>query len=686
MKLSRLLLATLIMSLSLVSVGRNGLADEGMWLFNDLPVKLLEQRYGFTPTEAWAEQLMKSSVRFNSGGSASFISSQGLVLTNHHVGADTLFKLSTADNNYLRDGFLAATPQDEIPAPDLELNQLISIEDVTDRVKAAVTDDMDAGQAAAARRAVMAEIEKESLEETGLRSDVITLYGGGRFHLYRYKKYTDVRLVWAPEAAIAFFGGDADNFEYPRYCLDACMFRVYEDDKPARTEHFLKWSDGGVDVDQLVFVSGNPGRTSRILTVAALEFQRDVRMPYLLNFIRRREVLLQQFGLKSTEKERRAHDELLGIQNARKARTGMLQGLQDPNFIERKREAEQALLAKVQADETLQKYADAWKTIEQLCQREEELQGKGISLNTTLFQIAQTLVRMAAEDEKPSAERLREYRDSARESLRQQLFSPAPIYKDLEQVKLADLLAFLIEMRGGDDPLVRKVLDGESPQTRASQLVQGTRLDEVAFRQKLADGGMQAIKQCDDPLIQLALLVDPESRELRKIEDEIEEERRQAYAQIAEALFATQGTSTYPDATFTLRLAFGTVKGYEENGQQIPPWTTFGGAFEHETAHEAKDPWVLPSSWRDRQDKIEPETQFNFVCTADIIGGNSGSPVVNRDLELVGLIFDGNLQSLTGDYYFSDVQDRAISVSSQAIRAALRNIYGAQRIVDELGR
>jgi hypothetical protein len=686
MNVSRLSLATFIMSLIFASVGSNGYSDEGMWLFNDLPVELLKERHGFEPTETWAEHLMKSSVRFNSGGSASFISSKGLVLTNHHVGADTLYKLSTPEHNYFRDGFLADSLADEIPAPDLELNQLISIKDVTDRVKASVTDEMDAGQAAIARRAVMGEIEKESLKETGLRSDVVTLYGGGRFHLYRYKKYTDVRLVWAPEAAIAFFGGDADNFEYPRYCLDACLFRVYEDDKPAKTEHFLKWSAKGVDVDQLVFVSGNPGRTSRILTVAALEYQRDVRMPYLLNFIRRREVLLQQFGLKSTEKERRARDELLGIQNARKARTGMLQGLQDPTFIEQKREAEAQLLKRVKADPALSKYADAWKTIDKLCQREAELQGKGISLNTALFRTAQTLVRMAAEDQKPSAERLREYRDSARESLLQQLFSPAPVYKDLEQTKLADLIAFLIELRGGDDPLVKKILDGQSPQTRASQLVQGTKLDDVAFRRKLADGGAEAIEQCKDPLIQLALLVDPESRSLRQVEDEIEEERRQAYAQIAEALFATQGTSTYPDATFTLRLAFGTVKGYEENGEQLPPWTSFAGAFEHEKAHDAKDPWLLPKRWHDRKSDVPSETQFDFVSTADIIGGNSGSPVVNRDLELVGLIFDGNLQSLTGDYYFSDVQDRAISVSSQAIQTALRDIYGATRIAEELGR
>ncbi len=337
------------------------LGDEGMWLFNDLPTAYLQETYGFTPTPEWSGQLMLASVRFNSGGSASFVSSRGLVLTNHHVGSDTLQKISTPEHNYYRDGFYARTLDEEIRSPDLELNQLISIQDVTGRVQAAVTADMDAAAAAAARRAVMADIEKESLGETGLRSDVVTLYGGGRYHLYRYRKYTDVRLVWAPEAAIAFFGGDADNFEYPRYNLDACLFRVYEDGKPVETKHFLKWSDRGVTDHELVFVSGNPGRTNRISTVADLKYLRDVALPQRLDFIRRREVLLQQFGLKSPEKERRAHEELMGVQNSRKALTGMLQGLQDPAFVQRKLSQEHQLLDAVKNNAQLSHCAAAWE-------------------------------------------------------------------------------------------------------------------------------------------------------------------------------------------------------------------------------------------------------------------------------------------------------------------------------------
>ena len=662
------------------------IADEGMWLFNALPKDYLKQKYGFVPTDAWANHLMKSSVRFNVGGSASFISSTGLVLTNHHVGSDTLHKLSTAEHNYAEDGFYAETLADEIRAPDLELNQLVSIEDVTDRVMQDVKSGMSASEALRARRAAIAAIEKESLDKTGLRSDVVSLYGGARFHLYRYKKYTDVRLVWAPEAAIAFFGGDADNFEYPRYCLDACIFRVYENDKPAEIEHFLKWSKSGAAEGELVFVSGNPGRTQRIFTHAALEHQRDVRLPYVLNFIRRREILLQQFGLEGVEQERRAKDDLFGIQNARKAYTGMIQGLQDPRLMQRKRTQEEQLLTAAAANRELKGAQEAWQQIAELQKRRKKLQGRGVSLNTRLFQMARTIVQLADEDRKPNAERLPEYRDSGRESLLQQLFSPAPIYKDLEQAIFADLLGFMIENRGGNDELVQRVLDGKGPQDRAAELVQGTQLDQVAFRKKLVEGGKSAVDACADPMIKLARLLDPHARRTRKSRDELGELERQAYAKIAEVIFAVKGTSTYPDATFTLRLAFGPVKGYIENGRTIAPWTTMAGAFDHEKRHGARDPWKLPRRWHEARESIDGETPLNFVCTADIIGGNSGSPVVNRQGELVGLIFDGNIQSLTLDYFYDDSVARAVSVHSSALREALDKIYHASRIVSELGR
>lgn len=661
-------------------------ADEGMWLFNDLPKKLLREKYGFEPTEEWARHVMLASVRFSSGGSASFVSSRGLVITNHHVGSDTLQKLSTPQHDYYRDGFYARTLAEELPAPDLELNQLVSIEDVTERVRRAVRPDMSPAEAAAARRAVMAEIEKESLDQTGLRSDVITLYGGGRYHLYRYKRYTDVRLVWAPEMAAAFFGGDADNFEYPRYCLDVCLFRVYEHGEPARTEHFLRWSDRGPADGELVFVSGNPGRTRRIYTVAALKHQRDVWLPMVLDVLRRREILLQQYGMEGEEAERQAKEELFSVQNARKAYTGMLRGLQDPKMIQAKQQAEEELRRKVRETPQLNRFEAAWERIAEVQKQRQTMVRLTATFRSQLYQIAETLVLMAEEDLKPSPQRLREFRDSARPSLEQQLFSPAPIYPELEKTLLADSIALFVERRGGDDPLVEQVLAGKNPQERAAELVAGTSLADVAVRRQLVAGGKAAIQASEDPMIALARVMNSEYRRLRKIQEELDEIEQQAYAEIAESLFALHGTSTYPDATFTLRLSFGPVKGYMENGQRIPPWTTFQGAFAHEERHHGKEPWRLPESWHRAKDKLDLQTPLNFVCTADIIGGNSGSPVINKDAEFVGIIFDGNIQSLTADYYYSDEVARAVAVHSRAISEALRKIYHADRIIEELGR
>jgi len=661
-------------------------SDEGMWLFNNLPQEYLQTKYGFTPGEEWAEHLMRSSVRFDVGGSASFVSSNGLVLTNHHVGLDTIQKLTTAERNLIEEGFYAPTLDDELPAPDLELSRLVAIQDVTEKVQGAVKSEMSDADAVAARRAAINEIEKRASEATGNRCDVVTLYGGGRYHLYEYQKYNDVRLVWCPESAAAFFGGDADNFEYPRYCLDACLFRVYEDGKPAEIEHFLKWNPAGPEQGELVFVSGNPGRTSRIYTHAALQHERDVRMPYLLNFIRRREILLQQFALEGEQQERISHDELMGFQNSRKAYMGMLQGLQDPRFMQQKREEDEALLEQIAANPDLQGSATAWQEIEEIQARKAELQKRSISLNTRSFNLAQTLVRLAAEDQKPNSERLPQYTDAARPSLQAQLLSPAPLHTSLELTKLADLLARNAERLGGDHPLIQQMLAGQSPRDRARTLLDNTRIADVEFRRELFEGAPAAIEECDDPMLELVRIVEPTMRQLQDAGDELSEAETQAYAQIADALFAIKGTQVYPDATFTLRLAFGVVKGYEEDGQQVPAWTTLGGAFEHQDAHNAQGDWKLPETWMQARGRLDETIPYNFVCTADIIGGNSGSPVVNRAGELVGLIFDGNVQSLTSDFLYSDKQARATSVHAGAIMEALRNVYDAGDLADQLGK
>ena len=667
--------------------------DEGMWLFNNPPTQLLKEKYDFAPGADWYLHLQRASVRFNSGGSGSFVSADGLVMTNHHVGADCLQKLSTKDRDLIESGFYAQKLEDEVRCVDLELNVLQSIEDVTERINAAVKPGMSPAEAQQARRAIMNTVEKESLDATGLRSDVVTLYHGGLYHLYRFKKYTDVRLVFAPEKGIAFFGGDPDNFEFPRYDLDICFFRVYEDSKPARIEHYLAWSPQGAGDGELVFVSGHPGRTDRLDTMTHIEFLRDRTFPNALRKLFRREVILAAYSAESRENARRAQDDLFGIQNSRKARLGMLAGLQDPSLLGRKQAEEDKLRRAVQenAAKLKEPIGDPWSDVGAALKTWDgiyydwDLLENGAAFNSKLFSIARTLVRLVDESAVPNAQRLREYRESNLESLKFELFSEAPIYEDMETVTLSDSLMMLVEMKGMDDPLVQKVLAGRSPREQTARLIEGTKLKSVAVRKELAAARPEAVRRSQDSMIQLALLVDAPARALRKTyEEQIEEPMRQAYAKLADARFAIYGTDVYPDATFTLRLAFGQVKGYVDNGAQVPPWTTFTGLYERAREQGNQYPFELPQRWLKRKGRLDLDTPFNFVSTADIIGGNSGSPVVNRQGEVVGIIFDGNIYSLVLDFIYTEEQARAVSVHSAAILEALRKVYSADRLVKEL--
>ena len=680
-------------ALGLPATGGSVLADEGMWTFDKLPLDHLKKTYGFEPPPGWVEHLQSSAVRFNSGGSGSFVSADGLVMTNHHVGADTLQKISTKEKDYYKTGFLAKTHAEEVKAPDLELNVLVDIQDVTDFVNEGILAELGDAEANVKRRATMARLEKESLDKTGLRSDVVTLYNGGKYALHTFKKYTDVRLVFAPEFEIAFFGGDPDNFEYPRYDLDVCFFRAYEDGKPAKPKAFLTWSPAGSKEGELTFVAGHPGRTSRMFTAAHLEYLRDQSFPLLLAMLHDREAHLLEYGQLGPEQLRQSKEELFGIQNSRKAREGGHKGLKDAALMARKAEAEKALRARIEADpDKKAAYASAWDKIAASREAARTIAApynfleRGLAFDSHLFAIARTLVRLAAEEGKPNADRLREFRASARESMEQELFSEAPTYPDFEKAKLARSLAFWKAQRPGD-PMVGRVLRGRTPEQAAADLVDGTSLGEVRARKALVDGGMKAIEASNDPMIKLALAVDADARGLRKrFEDEVEAVDAVQYARIARARFAELGESTYPDATFTLRLAYGTVKGLEADGKPIPAYTTMGGAFDHAKAHGDRPPYQLPPSWieakKDR--RLRLDTPFNFITTADIIGGNSGSPVVNRKNEVVGLIFDGNVDSLVLDFAYDDRLARAVSVDSRAILEALRSIYRADGLAREL--
>ena len=683
---------------ALLSLAGIAAADEGMWLFNVPPTAQLKAKYGFDLTRAWLQHTQLSSVRFNNGGSGSFVSPDGLTFTNHHVGSECIQQLSTGGKDYLKTGFYARTRAEEAKCPDLELNVLEEIEDVTAKVNASVKPDMSVADQGQAQRAAMSAIEKDCATQTKLRCDVVTLYSGAMYHLYEYKKYTDVRLVFAPEFEAAFFGGDPDNFEYPRYDLDVCFFRVYENDRPARLDNYLKWSTAGVKDGDLIFVSGNPGSTGRLNTMAQLEFLRDTGYPLVLSRLVRRDELLKKFGAESEENARIAHEDLFSVENSLKAIRGYNSGLVDKALMAKK-EADENKMRRAIASDAAKKaeFGDPWAEIAKAMDTERQFylpltyfERRG-GFSGDLASFARILVRAAEERPKPNGDRLREYRDSALPSLEQDLFSTAPIYKSLERTELADSLAEMKE-KLPDSAVVNSVLAGKTPAQLAQDLIDKTKLDDVAIRKQLYEGGKAAVDASTDPLIKVMKEIEPEARAVRKqYDDEIDAVVRQHGTAVAKIRFATEGTASYPDATFTLRLSYGVVRGYTEDGQgttpkgtKLPYFTTMRGAFDHAANHGNKDPYKLADSWTKEKSKIRLDTPLNVVETADIIGGNSGSPVIDRAGALVGIIFDGNIQSLPWNFVYGDSIGRSIQVDSRGILEALREIYGAASLADEL--
>ena len=665
-------------------------ADEGMWLLDNFPSDRVEKLYGFRPDQKWLDRVRLSAVRLAQGCSAGFVSPRGLVQTNHHCAEECLEQLSTSKKDLFTTGFYAKEEKDEPKCPDFELNQLVGIGDVTARVREAI--DGKEGEAfTEAKRAVKAAIAKEcSGGDDALRCDVVELYEGGLYNLYKYRRFQDVRLVFAPEQAIAFFGGDPDNFEFPRYDLDVSYLRVYQDGRPLDTAaNYFPYAPEDVKPGDLTFTVGNPGSTQRLDTVVELEYDRDVTLPRSLFRASELRGLLTEFRTKGAEEKRIATARLFSVENSLKARKGQFEALVDPALIAAKAKDENELRARVAEDPALKAEAGAaWDTIRDTLKRwkpkaERYAYTEGhAAFDTSLFSDAMTLIRYPAEKTKPDEKRLPEYTDANFPSLKQSILADRPFYPELEKLTLTFSLTKLREVLGPDDPFVRKVLGKKSPAELANELVDGSRLRDVAVRKALLEGGQAAVDASSDPMIALARLVDPDFRAIRKdYEDNFAAPLNKARTAIARARFKIFGTSIYPDATFTMRISYGTVKGYWQDDKFIEPITRIKGLFERATG---APPYKLPESWITAKPVLNMDQPMNFVTTNDIIGGNSGSPVINKAGEIVGLIFDGNIQSLGGDFGFDPAVNRAVAVNVGALREALTKVYHADRIAAEL--
>lgn len=657
-------------------------AEEGMWTFNAIPVQKIKEKYGVELDEAWAQHVQKSCLRVSLGGSASFVSPQGLVLTNHHVGSKAIYHLSTEKDDLLTNGFLAKSLDQEIQCPNMYVDQLISIRDVTAEVNQSGTDAMSAAERESARKSSIANIKQQAQKSTGLQPEVVSLYQGARYYLYLYERYSDVRLVMAPEKSAAFFGGDTDNFEYPRYNLDICFFRVYKDGKPLTTPNYLKWSEAGPKPFEALFVAGHPGKTNRMLTSAHLQFLKEQEILLLKNWLQERKRDLQSFARQSAENKRIAAQDLFSIGNSLKVMNNLYQELERSSIIQDK-EKEEKKLYKLTENEPWVKLQTALEQAKPYYSHYLVLEGIGANYSK-LYMWAKRLVRLSAEVSKPNESRLKEYVDSELQTLELDFFSEEPVYKSLDKVQLMGSFKRAIKVLGEGHPVSKILLAGKPLEKRVDALLAGTQLHRLEYRKQLyAD--LKQVQTSSDPLILLARELDPYARSIRqKKEDEFDSVCNESYTGIAKILFDKYGESVYPDATFTLRLSFGSMQGYSENSKHVDPMTTLGGTFDHAKSHSLQEPYNLPKTWLAKEPLLKKNTPFNFISTNDLIGGNSGSPVINQKGEFVGIIFDGNSQSIVWNFGFNDTQGRAISVHSEGIIEALKSIYGAEALVQEL--
>ena len=661
-----------------------------MWTFDAPPLEYWKARYGFAPDQAWLDRVRQAAFRIP-GCSASVVSADGLLMTNHHCGREWVTQVSPADTNYHETGWAARDQADEKRVPGAYAEQLQSIEDVTPRVRAAVTAAEPTRQAAQRAEAVQ-RIQQECARQTQLNCQVVTFYQGGMYSLYRYKRYDDVRLVMVPEEQIAFFGGDPDNFTYPRYNLDVTFFRVYDGGRPLRAQSHLRWNSDGIREDDVVFVVGNPGSTGRLLTLAQMEYLRDVQYPaQLAGYARQMDVLREVVKGATPERRRTLENTLFSLENSVKAVTGYRGGLLDSTIMARKRAFESDFRARVERDPALRaRYGRAWGEVERAQQALARVYDRqrfhGYAGGSTLLTLAAHLVRIPAEAPKADSARLAPYRGEAVERLRAQITSPIAVDKEAEKLYLAAQLRAARQALPATDPFLRAALGGRSPEVAAEVLVNGTRLDQPEARRALLAGGAAAVAASDDPMIALARAIDPLNRAVVAEASRHEAAIASNAELMGQAIYAVYGKTLPPDATFTLRISDGVVRGYPANGTVVPWRTAFHGVYERNANFGGKAPFNLPQRWLDRKDRLEHTLPFNFVSTNDIIGGNSGSPVINRNGEVVGLIFDGNIESLPNRFIFTDDVARSVSVHARAITESLRKMYDAGWVADELER
>ncbi|GIL41727.1 S46 family peptidase [Roseiterribacter gracilis] len=664
-------------------------ADEGMFTFNNPPVKQLSEKYGFSPDKAWLDRVQLASVRLARGCSGSFVSKDGLVLTNQHCVRGCVEQLSSAKEDLSSKGFTAKDQASERKCPDVEINQLVEITEVTDRITKA-TEGKTGKEFADALKSTQATIQKECATGADIRCDVVSLYQGGRYDLYKYRRYQDARLVFTPEVDIGMFGGDPDNFNFPRYDLDMSLLRVYgADGKPLKVDNYLPWAKASAAENDLVFTSGNPGGTDRQLTMAQLYIQRDYVLPRVIARYSERRGILVEFGRRGAEQKRVAEEKLLGIENSLKVYKGRYDALAGSLGV-LKAKAEADFRAKVDADPNLKQMAgDAWDGIAKAVQIDRALFDRRYMLETAaafdsqLFTLARQLVRAADERAKPNEQRLREYTDAAFPAIQQRLVSAFPISNELEIEMLGWSLASMRAWLSPDDATVKAVLGKDDTFDLAKKLVTGTKLGDAKVRKALLDGGKAAIDASKDPMILLAKQVDADARAVRaKVEEEVDAPEKKFGGAIAKARFALEGTSTPPDATFSPRLSYGKVTGWTEpTGKQVPYFTVTSGLYERATGN---DPFRLPKSWLDAKASLDGNVHMNFVTTNDIVGGNSGSPMINQKGEVVGLAFDGNIHSIGGDYGYDAALNRCVGVDVMAMKQALAKVYKAEWLVREL--